>query len=1164
MATDRQTSFLDRLRESQLLEPAQLDELAASPEAREAEPSALARIVLRRAWLSKYQLNQVAMGKAKDLRVGPYVLLDRLGEGGMGQVFKAHHQHMERVVALKVIRKEKLGSADAVKRFYQEIKAAAQLTHPNIVVAYDAGPAGNTHYFAMEYVEGVDLSQLVKESGPLPVALACEYIRQAAVGLQHAFEKGLVHRDIKPANLLLSGARVKGAKGAVKILDMGLARFNGGEREKGLTQTGQVIGTPDYLAPEQAMNSRAADVRADIYSLGCSLYFLLAGKAPFQGETLTQVLLQHQMEAAPPITSRTDVPTRLNELLARMMAKAPDDRYQTPAEVAEALAPFCGESEGAAGEESVFAAIADANNRKNRHENTIGGDGAAARPGRKNAMSATAAPRIKNTKDSKRTQLLMAVGGGGVVLVLLIGLLVWLLTRPGAQTAPPGPDPKTSVADNKDKEGKPKDVGAVNPKDAGQNPVKPPDQVVQPPPPGIKGGEIRLFEENEPRQRKPLHSVAFSGDGRLGVMTAHAQAVVWNLSTGQQVQRIVGQQDEPFINGVLSRDGRLLLLSGKLAVQLYETETGREVKRFECQSPVKGVALSPNGRYAATTCDGQPPKPGMGKFTGCVAQLWDVDSGKELFRSSELKFPVSQVRFSADGGRLFYASMIDYGILEIESKRETIGKWQLPSSVSALDFVPDGRFAVTACADRNIYRCDLQTGKSNRRLVEKTTEVKAVAVSGDGKRFVAAGGELLMNGKEIVRKDNKAVYVGCKVCLWDLGSGREEACFQGHASLVTCVAISADGSRALSGSMDKTMRLLDLTRNGDSGAGLPEATGASPLDKLDPTRIPAQQRPPGFNELVAVLKDNTSEVFGVAFSGNGKRLISGANDRVARVWDLTGTEPRQVAVLQGHNGYIAEVALTPDGQTAATGSNDGTVRVWDLSGAEPRVRDVIANHEGGYSSVAVSPDGKTLALSGQRGEIRLFDLGADKPKELEQLTGHKFRPASLSFSGDGRTLASVSNDRTARLWDMTRTPPVEKKVINNFVGNPMGVSLSPSGNKLTVSCMDGAVHLWDLSGAEPKEVASQKGHGEWANSCVFSPDGKSYFSTSGGATTRPPLVAVWWNSTDGSKRKEWNLPERSSSGTLSPDGRYLALSCHDRNIYILRLPSEAPGPTPNP
>ena len=192
MAAERTAvPFFENLRTSGLLSDAQLAELAKCPEARDPAPAPLARVVLQRGWLTRFQLNMIAAGSAKGLTVGPYLVLDRIGEGGMGTVYKARHQHMQRIVALKVIRKERLATPNALNRFIREVQLAGTLHHPNIVMAYDAGTtAGNTHYFAMEYVDGIDLARLVKEQGPLPVARACDYIRQAALGLQHAQNKG--------------------------------------------------------------------------------------------------------------------------------------------------------------------------------------------------------------------------------------------------------------------------------------------------------------------------------------------------------------------------------------------------------------------------------------------------------------------------------------------------------------------------------------------------------------------------------------------------------------------------------------------------------------------------------------------------------------------------------------------------------------------------------------------------------------------------------------------------------------------------------------------------------------------------------------------------------------------------------------------------------------
>jgi serine/threonine protein kinase len=270
MANPSTASVVDVLRQHQLLEAKQLEELP-SLAAGFSEAKALAIELIRRGWLTEFQARWLLHGRGHQLVLKSYIVLDRLGEGSMGQVFKARHRHLRRIAAIKLIRKDRLDHPNAVKRFQREVRAAAALDHPNIVVAYDADKIGGTHLLVMEYVDGArDLSHVVKASGPLPVHQACECIRQAALGLQHAYERGLVHRDIKPHNLLMT------ADGkTIKILDMGLARLDALAGEAPgtvLTQAGIAVGTADYVAPEQVLSSHTADIRADIYSLGCTLY----------------------------------------------------------------------------------------------------------------------------------------------------------------------------------------------------------------------------------------------------------------------------------------------------------------------------------------------------------------------------------------------------------------------------------------------------------------------------------------------------------------------------------------------------------------------------------------------------------------------------------------------------------------------------------------------------------------------------------------------------------------------------------------------------------------------------------------------------------------------------------------------------------------------------
>ena len=279
-----------------------------------------------------------------------YRIVRVLGAGGMGTVFQAEHRIMDRPVALKVINRELTNDPEIVQRFRQEVRAAAKLSHPNIVTAHDAEQTGELHFLVMEYVEGIDLARYVKRKGPLSPGLVAHVGRQVAQGLSHAAQHSMVHRDIKPQNLIISKS------GRVQILDFGLARLGRKDPERdtsftdddllrssaaALTMAGSILGTPDYIAPEQATDSRNADIRADIYSLGCTLYFLLTGQPPFPGGTVLSKLLAHQKKTATPIAEiRPDVPARLIGFVEKMMSRLPDDRFNSPADVAKALLPL--------------------------------------------------------------------------------------------------------------------------------------------------------------------------------------------------------------------------------------------------------------------------------------------------------------------------------------------------------------------------------------------------------------------------------------------------------------------------------------------------------------------------------------------------------------------------------------------------------------------------------------------------------------------------------------------------------------------------------------------------------------------------------------------------------------------------------------------------------
>ena len=330
------TEFLELLRKSNLVEASRLEESvtklqsAGLPE----KPSQMAEVCFHEGLVTQFQAEQLLQGKWRRFSLGKYQVLEKLGSGGMGQVYLCEHKLMRRRVAVKVLPTSKASDPASLDRFYREARAVAALDHPNIVRAYDIDHDDKLHFLVMEHVDGASLQEIIKKCGPLDHTRACHYIRQSALGLQHAHEKaGLVHRDVKPGNILVD------RNGIVKVLDMGLARFFHDEDDDITKKYDEsVLGTADYLAPEQALDSHAADIRADIYSLGGTFYFCLTGQPPFGEGSVAQKLIWHQTRQPKSITAfRSDVPEGVLQIVEAMMAKDRDERYLTPQEVVEAL-----------------------------------------------------------------------------------------------------------------------------------------------------------------------------------------------------------------------------------------------------------------------------------------------------------------------------------------------------------------------------------------------------------------------------------------------------------------------------------------------------------------------------------------------------------------------------------------------------------------------------------------------------------------------------------------------------------------------------------------------------------------------------------------------------------------------------------------------------------
>jgi len=326
------------IRKSQLVEPNQLD--AAFERIRQAnagelptDPVDICKELENAGLITRWHSEKLLQGKSRGFFLGKHKILGHLGSGGMSSVYLAEHLAMKHKRAIKVLPKKKLGNNSYLERFQREAQAIASLNHPNIVRAYDIDNDKDTHYIVMEYVEGADMQTLVRKHGPLPYAIAANYIAQAARGLQHAHDAGLIHRDVKPANLLVN------KQGQVKVLDLGLALY-AEDADASLTMeyNDKVLGTADYLAPEQAINSHKVDFRADMYGLGCTLYFLLTGHPPFPEGSIASRIIKHQNAMPADIRKdRPDCPGELEGVCVKMMQKDPRFRYTNCKQVAEVL-----------------------------------------------------------------------------------------------------------------------------------------------------------------------------------------------------------------------------------------------------------------------------------------------------------------------------------------------------------------------------------------------------------------------------------------------------------------------------------------------------------------------------------------------------------------------------------------------------------------------------------------------------------------------------------------------------------------------------------------------------------------------------------------------------------------------------------------------------------
>jgi eukaryotic-like serine/threonine-protein kinase len=1001
-------------------------------------------------------------------RIGPYQLVREIGTGGMGEVYLARRVDAEfnQQVAVKLIRSGQ-DSAAVVRRFKAERQILASLDHPNIAKLMDGGrTAQGQPYFVMEYVPGVPVTEYCDEK-KLKIRERLELFIQVCEGVQYAHRNAIIHRDLKPANILIAE---EDGKPIPRIIDFGLAKATTPTLPEHtlLTRFGHLMGTPDYMSPEQAdPRVRVIDTRTDVYSLGVILFVLLTGLLPFAAKRddhppLDEFLRRLREEEAPRASTKVsgDRDSSAPSALARGVERAQlvkllrgdldwitmkalerdrDRRYGSPSDLAADLRRYLNH-------EPIVARPASAGYQVGKfiRRHRI----AAAFIGVVTVLSAVAsgaaliALHKEHEAEFQATQALQAQSR--------------LLTQAAAQRVKDGDiagaqsiilevlsNPRFSAAS----------TAAAN-------------SVFQ----DIRAADVQLAVLSG--HGDIVLSAAYSPDGtRIVTASDDRSARIWDARTGAQLVVLSGH-DDSLITAAYSPDGtRIVTASTDKTARIWDARTGAQLAVLSGHGDeVNSAAYSPDGARIVTVSNDK------------TARIWDARTGVQLTALVGHSDYLYSGVYSPDGTRIVTASADKTArIWDARTGAQLAVLSGHRDGVDSADYSPDGTRIVTASLDKTARVWDAHTGVQLTVLSGHGSRVYSAAYSPDGTRIVTASFDKTAR-------------------IWDAHTGMQLAALPGNVRVIYCAAYSPDGTRIVTGSNDNTARVWDA-RIGTQLAVLSghDSYLYSAAYSPDSTRIvtasvdkTARIWDARSGAQLAVLSLHGEDLYSAAYSPDGARIVTASADTTARIWDArTGA---QLVILSGRGGRVFRSAYSPDGTRIVTASADKTARIWDARSDVQLA--ALSGHVDYVYSAAYSPDGTRIVTASADRTARIWD--ARTAAQLAVLSGHGDGVITAVYSPDGTRIVTASVDGSARIWDARSA--AQLTVLSGHGDSVVSAAYSPDGTRIVTASRDKTARIWDAHTG--MQLAALFGHGDYVYSAAYSPDGTRIVTASFDNTAR--------------------------------------------------------------